>query len=146
MRTLGRARGVHTATEQQMTSSVKPTDHLSGRLLGPEGAAVVATAVLSQVQPECPRLPQLEGEKLVSLTFVPNLGAASAQLCGGKKSSFLGSNFCLFLRCFSEVPGDTKPPCPVVYSHQPSPRPNSIPDVSLLGPHRTASTLPLPGP
>lgn len=62
---------MHTETEQQMTISMKHTDHLSGRLLGPEGAAVVSTAVLSQVHPECPRLPQLEGEKLVSLTFVP---------------------------------------------------------------------------
>ena len=50
------------------------------------------------------------------------------------------------LRCFREVPCDTKPPCPVVYNYKPSLRLNSTPDVSLLGACSIASILPLPSP
>ena len=118
-----------------------------GQAAGGRGAAVFSMVILSQVHPECHQLPQLEGENLCPLTLMPKPWCSKHPAIWWQEvQPFRESLFVSILRCFREVPCDTKPPCPVVYNYKPSPRPNSTPDVSLLGAHSIASILPLPSP
>lgn len=108
---------------------------------------MVSMVILSQVHPECHGLPQLEGEKLCPLTLMPKPWCSKHPAIWWQEiQPFRESLLLSILRCFREVPRDTKSPCPVVYNYKPSPRLNSTPDVSLLGACSIASILPLPSP